>query len=391
MADVFNNEVLTLQEITTIFESLLKDKYPTLYTGAGSIGGNMVFTLSYFYFQMQDKFINAQNESSLLTATGENLDNLAFKFALAKRLAGAYTTQIIKVKTTAAKTLYGLDQTEYSAFTVADLNNNKYILLNTQQISSAGEYNFTFISEIKGAIQSNIGTIVNFITKEPYVESVINEVSPTEVGFDYETDPVYRERIILSRELNALNTTEAITSQLLNTLNVNDAICYPVNTIAGIPANMLYVIVDGGSSADIAKVLATNSSCTAYHGSNQYFYATTYGVLVETKWDNVALEPIYLKFKIKTNSSISPEALNNVKSTFVNLLITKKVFKLSQKTNISILIPYLNEVIQNLKIDGYVYDVLLSINNINFFTDLTPALVKNRFDLIANNITIEVI
>jgi hypothetical protein len=265
---------------------------------------------------------------------------------------------------------------------VADLNNNKYILLNTQQISSAGEYNFTFISEIKGAIQSNIGTIINFITKEPYVESVINEVSPTEVGFDYETDPVYRERIILSRELNALNTTEAITSQLLNTLNVNDAICYPVNTIAGVPANMLYVIVDGGSSADIAKVLATNSSCTAYHGSNQYFYTTNYGVLVETKWDNVVLEPIYLKFKIKTNSNISPEVLNNIKSTLVNLLITKKVFKLSQKTNISILIPYLNEVMQTLKIDGYVYDVLLSTNNINFSTDLTPALVKNRFDLI---------
>jgi hypothetical protein len=393
MADIFNEQTKTLIELEQEADNILKKNNSTLDTSTTTVAGNIKQLMVFTRAENTSHYNKMYSELLLATATGENLDNNADNFGYVKRLSGEYTIQEATITFSSPAVIYGLDQIAQEIFTIQDNNNNNYKLQNTQQINSAGSYTFSFRAESKGVIKSEIGTIINSITKVPSITNIVNSSNPITIGSLYEEDPSYRSRIYRTRQIKSQLMEDSIESQLLALENVNDVLIYhnrSSSVVNGIPDRTVYVVVEGGDSDEIANVLAINSIVTPYHGSIIKYVANANGDFIQVQYDVVATESIYCKFSLKSNSIISNDSLNALKNKFISFLVDNKIFNIGKSTNSFILTTQLKNAIDILKIDCYAYDLQISKNNTNWFQELTPTLLKNKFDIIASNILITI-
>lgn len=223
-----------------------------------------------------------------------------------ERKKGAYTLQNISITVNQTVTLQGLDASfndqEVSAFSVSDNNGNIYYLVDTTTLTT-GTSVLEFRAKDMGAIIPTIGTIVNLVTIIPGVISAINNVGPTAIGYEEESDSDFRIRRARSVTMSSLNSVDTIEAKLLaldgvvavriheNRTSITDS--------TGTPAHSIWVIIEGGANTDIAEVIYANIAGGGTKGEVTVPITTASLQTININFDREIIVPLYIKFDIK--------------------------------------------------------------------------------------------
>lgn len=223
------------------------------------------------------------------------------------RKAGTFTTVSVDITTDRTVTLDGLDENyndpNATGYTIQDNEGNKFILVNTQTLS-AGTTSVLFRAETLGNVIVLPDTITTPVTIVLGVMSVNNPTTATEIGEDEESDAKLRERRRQSVAISSFGYLNGLQAALLQLTGVNDAKVYENYTSStdanGTPAHCIWVVMDGGSTADIANTIYSKKSVGCdMRGDITYTIVTPAQTQFIAKWDEADVVPVYIRFNIK--------------------------------------------------------------------------------------------
>lgn len=237
-----------------------------------------------------------------------------------QRLAGTYTLTNITVVASAACTLYGLDRTDQSIYTVADNAGNQWNLTTTQVISGAGTSVYEFQSAVIGAVLTSPNTITTPVTIILGVQSVNNPTTYTTLGVNEESDYSLKVRRQKSVALSSQGYLSGLLAALENVTGVTFAKVWENVTGStdgdGIPSHSIWVIVAGtAADADIAQAIYVkrNAGC-GMKGSTTYDVVQADGSSFEVKWDEVTTLPLFIKFTATSLDGVHPPDIAAIRS-----------------------------------------------------------------------------
>lgn len=176
-----------------------------------------------------------------------------------QRKGGTYTYVTINVEADRAVTLEGLDQVApEQAYTVSDSEGNLFVLSATSSIN-AGTSSLVFRALNVGSVEVLPNTITTPVTVILGVLSVNNPGGALEKGVNEETDAELRERRKQSLTIANQGYTDGLLAALLNIEDVSSANVYQNRTgttdADGIPGHSIWVVVRGGTDAEIGSVM----------------------------------------------------------------------------------------------------------------------------------------
>lgn len=296
------------------------------------------------------------------------------------RKAGTFTTVSINITTDRALTLEGLDENynnpDATAFTVQDNEGNNFILANTQNLS-VGTTACLFRAETLGNVVVLPNTITIPVTIILGVVSVNNPASALSIGTNEESDSSLRERRRQSVAINSFGYLNGLQAALLQLTGVNDAKVYENYTNStdanGIPAHCIWVVMDGGSSADIANTIYSKKSVGCdMKGSITYTITTPALTQFIAKWDNATIVPFYIKFDLKAATAGVAFDLDAIKAD----MESKLDFKIGDYAETANITTIAQEAIDNNGGGGYAINVLVSNDNANWSEYLSPAVAS---------------
>ena len=314
-------------------------------------------------------------------AVGIALDNDAV-FCGITRKAGVFTQVVIQVTTNTTLNLSGQDTS--NPYTIQDGNGNQYQLIVSASLSN-GVNNLNFQAVNIGAIQVLANTITTPVTIVAGVVSVNNSAVPYQNGSNQETDANFRLRRQASTSFPSQGEMDGLYAGLNNLANMNNANVYENNTaspVNSIPANGIWVVVNGGNAAQIAQVIYNRRAMgVPMKGSQTYNITQVNGVVVTMKWDNVILETLYLTAFLQ---SINGMAINT--TAIAAYIAANWNFVINEPADIGTLAGLISAAQPGVVGSG----IGVSANNVNFFNVLSPTDGQHQFNLSAANITLNI-
>ena len=291
-----NTQAEIVADLTTGFQNIFG---PDANFNSNSPDGQMINILAQAVADMLSLLQNLYAMFSLDNAYGTTLDSLVAINGI-QRKQGTQTVTPVTVTVASALTLQGLDLYPSAPFTVQDSAGNQYQLLVTQSPSSPGPYIYNFQCTQIGPVTPTLNTITVQVTTVLGVTAVNNPSAATGVGVAEETDAQLRVRQTQSFQLASTGPASSIQAQLLNQPDVVDALVYE-NATAGIvntvPAHSVWVIVNGGTSPEIADVIyGTKGPGCGMKGSVSYVLARPGGQSFTAYWDTAVAQPLYISF-----------------------------------------------------------------------------------------------
>ena len=300
------------------------------------------------------------------------------------RKSGTFTTVNIAITTDRSLTLQGVDENyndpEAVGFTVQDNEGNRFVMVNTQTLS-AGTTSVLFRSETLGKVVVLPDTITTPVTIVLGVLSVNNPTAATAIGTDEEIDKDLRVRRRQSVAISSYGYLNGLQAALLQLDGVNDAKVYENYTSStdanGIPAHCIWVVMDGGSSADIANTIYEKKSVGCdMKGDITYTITTPALTQFIAKWDEADVTPLYIKFTIQPATSgitFDTDAIE----TYIDSNLS---FKIGEAAETSTITTLAQEAIDSVGGQGYAVDVLISDDEENWVEYLAPV-VATRYSV----------
>lgn len=306
------------------------------------------------------------------------------------RKAGTFTTVTINVTTDRQLTLQGVDDNynspEATGFTVQDNEGNRFILVNTTTFSQ-GTTAALFRAENLGNVVVLPNTITTPVTIVLGVTSINNPSAANEVGTDEETDGSLKVRRRQSVAISSFGYLNGLQAALLQLDGVTDAKVYENYTSStdanGTPAHCIWVVMDGGSTADIANTIYSKKCPgTDMRGNITYTITTPAQTQFVAKWDNATVTPFYIKFNIKpvassitfNQTAIKAYIEENLMFGIGDLAETASITEIAQKA------------IDSVGGQGYALNVLISTDQTNWVEYLSPV-VATRYSVSGISIT----
>lgn len=189
------------------------------------------------------------------TASGLSL-NRVIKYAGITRRPSTRSQVDINVTTDRALTLPG-------DYTIEDDLGQLWTTTEEVIIGSATTESVTFFAVDFGAVEADSATITQPVTVVLGVTGVTNPLAAT-VGIDEETDEELRIRRNKSLETPTSSSAGRMFTALGSVANVTDVVVYENDSAStdadGIPAHSLWVIIEGGTEADIVETMAKNKT-----------------------------------------------------------------------------------------------------------------------------------
>ena len=227
-----------------------------------------------------------------------------------ERKDGTYTSMPISFTVqngnTTLEGLDGQEPDEGSAWGVTDGTYN--FLLNSTEEFAPGDYTRQVTCTQKIAANPPIGSVTQQIQDTSNINIInITNGAPTAIGSPTESNEAFSNRRQQSFVNSGMNCCDAITRQLLNLSTVvnakayeHDYTNYPDSPDAdGIPLNCIWVVVDGGSSIEIARAIYENISGTDTKGEQSDTIVSDSGQSLTFNFDYAITNSIYLKFTIQ--------------------------------------------------------------------------------------------
>lgn len=334
---IIDQSGLTIESKAQIILDLIAD-FQAIYgadinVDSNSPDGQLIQILAQVDTDLLELLLAAYNLSAVPTSYGTRLDQLVALNGLARQ-QGTYTQAQVLVTVSGAVTLPGLDQTAEVPFTVADNAGNQFQLVTSNVFGGSGSATLTFQAVDIGQVQTTANTITNIITSTLLVSTVNNpSVSTDSIGINEETDAQLKVRHAQSFNLAATGPSDSMEAALLNVAGVTDAYVVENNTggiVNTIPAYSVWVIVVGGTSAEIGQAIYSKKSpgC-GQKGSTSEIITRPNGSTFTAQWDVGASQRLYIAFSVIWRGA---QAMSN--SDIEAALAAALVYKLGQNPSI---------------------------------------------------------
>lgn len=304
----------------------------------------------------------------------------------------AYTYSYVYINVTVSEsiTLQGLDDNIENAdgigYTVRDINGNRWILASTTSLENPGTYLLNFRSADLGSIKALPNTINVMETILRGVSSVNNPAANYITGTTGETSAQFRLRRNQAMAVPSQGFDESIESQMLNLTNVTQCKVYDNRTneiVNGIPAHGIWVIVEGGTPSDIGRVIYNNlPPGIPMKGSQSVLVPKINGDIATVLYDVPIAVTLYVRMTIKNFSTTS------IDTTYIKNQLAETKYLIGERANTADITTAAKQVIGN---SGNPYNIEISLDNENWFEDLTPAGLDEFFTITPENITITVV
>lgn len=392
MPDQLTETGLQVQSQSDLLAQLIAD-FQTIYgadinVDSNSPDGQALNIYAQGGTDLRELLVAVYNSFSIEAAFGVYLDQRVALNGIS-RDAGTNTTTNVTISTSGALNLVGLDALVNDptavVFTVADAQGTLYQLVASVSIGSAGDNVLLFQAATVGIVQPIQNTITVQVTVVAGVTGVNNPDVALSIGTDEETDAALKIKQAKMFFLASTGPSDAIEAQLLqNVAGCVDAFVFdnstsgPVDTV---PAYSIWVIVNGGSDADVAQAIyAKKAPGSPMKGSVTVNVNRPNGTTWVAKFDRAIAEPLYVKF---STTPKSPGILFDdaaIKTALVDAL----TYKLNQPATIGdvVLAMAVIEPRAILSVVG------VSSDGSSFVDILTPADLQHYFTLAAGNITI---
>lgn len=307
------------------------------------------------------------------------------------RKGGTFTTVPIDITTNRTVTLQGLDENyndvNATGYTIQDSAGNQFILVSTQTLQ-AGTTRVLFRSKDIGSVQTTLNTITIPVTIVLGVVSVNNPVDATE-GKNEESDYDLKVRRRQSVSIGSSGYLNGLLATVLQLDGVTDAALYENFTgevdANGTPAHCMWLVVEGGSDADIADAIYRKKSygCNM-RGNITYTITTVSAQQFVAKWDEPTEQELYLKFDIIPTSSTVQFDLDAIKS----YITSNESFRIGQGAETSSLTTLAQQAIDANGGLGYATQVLISTDQTNWVEYVAPV-VATKLALAGITITVD--
>lgn len=294
------------------------------------------------------------------------------------RKAGTFTTVNIDITTNTTVTLQGVDENynspDATGYTIQDNEGNRFILVNTQTLS-AGTTSVLFRSETLGKVIVLPNTITTPVTIVLGVVSVNNPTVATSIGNDEELDADLKARRRRSVSISSFGYLNGLQAALLQLDGVTDARVYENYTSStdanGTPAHCIWVVVDGGSSADIANAIYSKKCPgTNMRGDITYTITTEALTQFEARWDEADVTPLYIKFDIHPEIAGTTFDLDAIKE-YIESNLDYKIGECAETATIT---SIAQDAIDSVGGGGYAVNVLVSDDNTTWVEYLAPVI-----------------
>jgi hypothetical protein len=329
---------LVIDNLTTLVASLTQSLQAIygadINVASNSPDGQMI---NIFCQNMEDLLELVQsvyNSFGYMQAFGTQLDQRLAILGLARK-QGTNTTTPVLVTVNQALTLYGLDQTAQTVFTLVDQTGNQWQLVTTHVFSGSGSASLTFQAVTIGPIGVSANTITQQITTVLGVTSVNNPTtSGTIVGVSEETDTQFKVRAAQGFSLAAIGPADSVEAQLQNAVGVTDAMVVENvtnGTVNSVPAHSIWAIVTGGTASVIGQAIyAKKGAGCGMKGSQTFVVTRPDGNSFTAQWDTSIAQPLYIAFSIIWRGGAV--ALGN--ADIIAGLSAMLVYKLGQMPNV---------------------------------------------------------
>ncbi len=306
--DASGLQVKTAAEITASLVSGMQGIYGAdINVDQNSPDGQFIGIMTQMAVDIRELAVSVNSNFDPDTALGTILDQRV-TYNHITRHGGTYTVQPIDIVTNATVDLQGLDadfdNPNATGYTVQDGSGNQFILAVSTTLT-AGTNTLNFRAKTIGQVSVPINTITTPVTIVLGVTSVNNSSAPVSVGATEETDAQLRTRRQQSVALATTGYLNGLLGTVLNLDGVTEAVLYENDTgvtdANGIPDHCIWLIVAGGSSADIANALYEKKSYGAnMRGAITVDIPTPSGSVFTAKWDQPVAENLYIRFSIQT-------------------------------------------------------------------------------------------
>ena len=167
----------------------------------------------------------------------------------------------------------------------------------------SGTYLKEFRAKSIGLVETVLDTVTVPVTIVLGVVSVNNDSAPTTIGQNEETDAQLRVRRIRSVSIAAQGYLNSLQGTILDLDGVTQAKVYENVeniTVDTIPANSIWVIVEGGANTDIGNAIyAKKSGGCGMKGSVEVDITTPADQIFTSKFDRPTAEDLYVRFDLK--------------------------------------------------------------------------------------------
>lgn len=301
-----------------------------------------------------------------------------------------YSYCYVEITATQALTLQGLDDNIENAdgtgYTVYDKNGNRWILAETQQITTAGTYTFNFRAAELGDIMALPNTIIYMETVLRGISSVNNTANNYVTGQTGETTAQFRLRRQKSMAVPSQGFKEAVESQMLALTNVQQCKCYENDldyTVNDIPPHTFWVIVEGGTSQEIGQVIYANKPPgIPMKGNISVQIQRPTGDLVTVYYDIATAVNLYVRATIKNLS------IYELDTAYIINQLTTMEFDIQQTVTT---MAISNNISNTISDTGAVYDIEISKDGITWAEYLIPERLNEYFTISAENVNIMVV
>lgn len=316
---VKDNPVL-VNDLVTGFQDIYSINGEALNLDSNTPDGQLIQLFAYAGTIIREMITEVYNSCDPDKCVGAVQDN-RYQINYIERKTGTYTLQNIAITANQTVQLEGLDASyndpEASAFAVSDDNGNVWYLVDSTTIL-AGTTSLEFRAQEKGEIMPTIGTITNLVTIIPGVISAINNVGPTSIGTEEESDSDFRIRRMRSVAVPGKNNTDNMEGQLYaldgviavkihqNRTNTTDS--------TGTPAYSIWVIVEGGSNTEIADVIYGNLGGAGTKGNVSVPITTSSMQTFNINFDRETIVPFYIRFDIRAITDLGEINQDDVKN-----------------------------------------------------------------------------
>lgn len=315
MPDIFDANglrVKTRSEIVSDLEQAFRAAYRAdIVLDQNSPDGQIIGNFAQALVDLRELLVQVNNGFDPDRAIGRILDERVVINNI-QRAGATYTTINIDVTVDRTLTLQGLDADFNNpngvGFTVQDNQGNQFILIDTETLT-AGTHSLPFRARNLGEVETIIGTITNAVTVVLGVTGINNPSAPVSIGRNEETDAQLRLRRQRSVSLASTGYLNGLLGLVLSLDGVSDAKLYEnyTNTtdVNGIPPHCIWLIAEGGSTADIANAIYERKSYGCdMKGGVAWPIVTASGAIFEAKFDRPTAENLYVRFDIKRTSPI---------------------------------------------------------------------------------------
>lgn len=342
-----------------------------------------IFALS--KIDIENLCVSIYNSFDPNQAVGVALDSLCqLNSSSLLRKGGILTQVVVTVNVTGTFTLNGLDTS--SPYTISDANGNLFNLISSTSVTT-GNNNLNFQAAQIGFIQILANTLTVQVSIIAGVNSVNNPSTPYQIGSNQETDSQLRIRRSASTAIPAQGFNQSLYGGLNQIEGLTQAVIYENDTGSinadSVPGHSIWVIVNGGSDADVADTIYTyrNAGCGMY-GSSTVPVTQVDGTMFNISFTRAVDQNLFIDLTVTSLSGGSVDA-----TALKNALAQQYVLDINEIADIT----SITALIKSINPDILVQSAGVCATSMGSFVDsLLPTFKYNIWTVIAANITIVV-